>query len=48
MRAMRSQHDPALNTFLGAANKFVRYKAVAKEVTPDYASDIPPQRARLG
>ena len=48
MRVIRPQHDPALNTFLGAPNKFVRYKAVAKEVTPDYASDIPAQRAKLG
>ena len=48
MRQMRALHYPALNTFLGAANKFVRYKAVAKERTPDYAFVVPAQKARLG
>ena len=48
MRQMRSLHYPALNTFLGAPNKFVRYKAVAKKVTPDYVFTVPAQKARLG
>ena len=48
MHPMLSQHYPALNTFLGAPNKFVRYKAVAKEVTPDYVFTAPAQKARLG
>jgi hypothetical protein len=48
MHARQAKQYPALNTFLGVPNKFVRYKAVAKEVTPDYAFAVPSQKARFG
>jgi len=48
MHGVHSQHYLAVNTFLSAPNKFMRYKAVAKEQTPDYAFVVPAQKARPG